>query len=415
MNVRVYHRRAWEARGPADLALRGDTEGVKAFLRNGQLSVYDLYGDKSYPVLWLAYAFGNNSNNYEVAKILLQAGADPFQKSEFTQGCTIVSAAFERVLANPESSQGLANIFPLQDYIEESDFTPLHLAVLGVTHVDISKMLQDPLHLARIDAKAGDGFTALHLAALRGDEHATRLLVRAGAGLEVRTISKGIAPLYYASRFNHFQVAQALIKAGANVQAGDHDGVQPIHGASIFNNGDSSKVFGLLLKHGANIHVRAQEGGTPLQYALSRGTIDAVRFLLQNGADPDSRHITGTPALFQAVDASRHTIVDLLLENGADIGVVHRGASVLHELAVYGDAEMMRTFTGRIFRGISTSLKDNDGKTPLNLLNERNPCADIREAFDCLLDSVEEVSNGVSGDISDDEFFDAAADGTDLR
>jgi ankyrin len=180
-----------------------------------------------------------------------------------------------------------------------------------------------------------------------------------------------MTPLYYASRFGHFRVAQALLHAGANVHAQDYDGVQPIHGASVFERGDNTAVIGLLLKHGADIRARPRDAGTPLQFAITRGSTNIIRFLLQNDADPNSRrrNTTGIPAIHQSIYTTRHhAIVEILLEHGADINVLDDGESVLHALAVHGNVEMMRALIkmGRRFEKgvVTTSLKGKKGKTP---------------------------------------------------
>ncbi|KAK0647086.1 ankyrin repeat-containing domain protein [Cercophora newfieldiana] len=411
MNLRMYHRREWGGHSPVDIVARGNLEEVKTSLRKGVISVYDLYGPSTYTILWIAWV-SNKTVNYEVVQLLLQAGADPFQKSEFSQGMSVVSAAFERLVAEPKTSQALAKILPIQKYLEDSDFNLLHFAVLGIIHVDLEKMLRDPEHLSNINAKTGDGFTALHLAALSGNFPAAKLLIRSGADLKVRTTNKGFTPLYYAARFNHFQVAQALLNAGANVAAEDSDGVQAIHGTALFNQGDNSKIFDLLLKHGADIHARPKGSGTPLQFVITRGSPEAARFLLQNGADSNSRRRTGTPAIIQVIysPSQRYVMAEILLEFGADVNVTDKGdESVLHALAEYGSAQMIRTFIGRGFSKVATALKDKNGKTPLNVLNARNPSKEIREAFERLLDNIDGPKRGAGDDEDDDEdeFFDA--------
>ncbi|KAK3386490.1 ankyrin repeat-containing domain protein [Podospora didyma] len=359
MNIRVYNRRGWELNGPQDLITRGDSLRKVA---------------PSYP------------------------------------------RAFERMLVDEKRNKGFASIFPVHKYIEESDFTPLHQAVLGVTHVDLEKMLQDPIHASRVDAKSSDGFTALHLAALRGDSQAAKLLIRAGAHLDAKTADKQTPPLFYAARYNHVKAAQALLDAGADVHIRDHEGGQPIHVATLFDKDESKDMLALLLKHGASVHSRDIGGNTPIQYIQHRGSIGAARYLLQNGADPNGASPNTSPPIHIAIEASRRGMVELLLEHGADISILDdEWETVLHKLALYGDAQMMHIFTGLPFRGITSSQKDKFEKTPLNYLNERNPSPEIRRAFNSLLESVERQNNndlsvGIDDLTSDNEFFDAVED-----
>ena len=145
----------------------------------------------------------------------------------------------------------------------------------------------------------------------------------AGANLKTKTAT-GCTGLYLASRHNHVRVAQVLIDGGANVHvhARDELGVQSIHGPAFAATGDSAAILGLLLQHGAAVDSLDRAGGSPLNYALGRGTLGAVRFLLENGANPNPRFGDGRPAVFHAIYAAEHAKVDLLLHYGADFTVV---------------------------------------------------------------------------------------------
>ncbi|KAK4444200.1 ankyrin repeat-containing domain protein [Podospora aff. communis PSN243] len=419
MNIRVYHRRPWDDASPGNLILRGKAEDMKDRLRKREISVFDLFittTSATHPALWLAYVYGIETNNYEKVKILLQAGADPFQRSGFTSGYTVVSAAFERIVADPTSSQDLAAIFPIQQYIDESEFSPLHLAVLEITHVDIPTLLLDPSIISQIDAPAAEGFTPLHLAALKGNAPAARALIRSGANLEARTANKGTTPLYYAARFNRLPIVAALVAAGADVNARDNDGVQAIHGAAICSTGDTSPILSILLDHGADVHSRSNDGASAIHYVLSRGTEGALRCLLKYGADVNSRRKNGTPAIFQVVYTNKPGMARVVLDHhgGVDLGVVREsgGDNVLHAIAGYGGVEMMRVFIGRRgFGGVRVGLRDGRGRTPLGVLNERKGVGEeVRGVFGELLEWVEgcncQCVVGGEGE-SEDEFFDA--------
>ena len=421
MSIRVYYRRELERSGLATIIATGNLEAVKSRIRRGSISIHDLCGESMYPMLWLAYTSGNKINNHSVTKLLLQTGADPFQRLDHLRGRSIISVVFDDFLARPDDPHQLASLFPLRRFIEESDFTLLHLAVLGIAHVDLAKVLQDPAHAGQVDAREGDGFTALHFATIRGNTHAARLLIRSGADVEARTLT-GSVPLRLAARYNQLDVARVLLEAGADVHAQDAYGVQPIHAAASFERGDNTRMLALLVKYGARVDTTTS-WCPPLVFALGRGNTHAVRFLLENGADPSSDYDRGV-GLFAALFGPRAN-VELLLAYGVKINVMEKDNNLLHALAHYGTAENILQFVGREFEGvISTSLKNNDGKTPLNLLNDRNPGPEVREAFERLLDSVERqnrmnsapagvLDDEVSALSSDDEFFDAE-DGTHL-
>lgn len=66
--------------------------------------------------------------------------------------------------------------------------------------------------------------------------------------------------------------------------------------------------------------VSADEGITPLLIAVARRHHETVRWLLENGADPNARTRYGTTALMMAQSIGDGTIVKLLREHGAAAG-----------------------------------------------------------------------------------------------
>ncbi|KAI1264604.1 ankyrin repeat-containing domain protein [Xylariaceae sp. FL1019] len=74
-----------------------------------------------------------------------------------------------------------------------------------------------------------------------------------------------------------------------------------------------------LLKQGANINGRNEDGQTPLICAVLAHQVEAARFLLEAGADLGTRDSgrNAKPPLFHAVDAEDRAIVDLLFKHGA--------------------------------------------------------------------------------------------------
>ena len=69
-----------------------------------------------------------------------------------------------------------------------------------------------------VNVAQGDGMTALHWAADRGDAAMTTLLLRSGATLTGTTKNGGYTPLHVAARAGHGAVVQAMLAAGADAK-----------------------------------------------------------------------------------------------------------------------------------------------------------------------------------------------------
>jgi ankyrin repeat protein len=136
---------------------------------------------------------------------------------------------------------------------------------------------------ADVNAAQGDGMTALHWAASRGDVDQTRMLVYAGARLEAMTRNGNYTPLHLAARTGRVAVVRALLDAGANVNAKTTSGgALPLHLAAA--QGSAEAVTALLDKGAA---VDARDGAwdqTPLMWAAAYNRVAALETLIKRGA-----------------------------------------------------------------------------------------------------------------------------------
>jgi len=138
---------------------------------------------------------------------------------------------------------------------------------------------------ADVSGAQGDGMSALHYAAERGDVEMTEMLVYAGANVGATTRIGQYTPLHLASQSGSAAVVQALVKSGASVSARTTTtGVTPLHLAAATGN---AEVVTILLDHGADANAKdADWGQTPLIYAAAQNRAEAITVLLARGADP---------------------------------------------------------------------------------------------------------------------------------
>jgi ankyrin repeat protein len=137
---------------------------------------------------------------------------------------------------------------------------------------------------ADVSASQGDGMTALHWAADRGDVELTEMLLYAGANLGAVTRIGHYTPLHLASKAGSAAVVKALIAGGAAVGARTTTtGVTPLHLAAASGNPD---VIAILVDGGADVNAKESEWGqTPLMFAAAQDRASAIRALMARGAD----------------------------------------------------------------------------------------------------------------------------------
>ena len=137
---------------------------------------------------------------------------------------------------------------------------------------------------ADVSAAQGDGMTALHWAAERGDLALAQLLLKSKAKSNAVTRIGSYTPLHIASRKGNADIVKALLASGAAVDATTASGATALHLAAA--SGDTSAVDALIARK-ANVNARESEWGqTPLMFAASADRGDAVAVLLRQHADP---------------------------------------------------------------------------------------------------------------------------------
>ena len=139
---------------------------------------------------------------------------------------------------------------------------------------------------ADVNAPHGDGMTALHWAAERGDAVMVDMLIYAGANTGAGTRIGHYTPLHVASRAASVAAVKALLKAGADVNARTTaSGVTALHLAAASGN---PAIVSMLVDAGADPNAREAEWEqTPLMFAAAQNRVEAVRVLLDRGADPN--------------------------------------------------------------------------------------------------------------------------------
>lgn len=115
-------------------------------------------------------------------------------------------------------------------------------------------------------------------------------------------------------RLRHAEVAEELIRAGADVNEPNRSGVTPVMTAIAINPADTV-ILQRLLDAGADVNAQDKGGMTALMVAARYSRKEAVALLLARGADPSIRDNQGR----NAASMTRDSDVELnrLLDNAA--------------------------------------------------------------------------------------------------
>ena len=155
--------------------------------------------------------------------------------------------------------------------IAASKWTALHAAASAL-NADIVKILIDSG--ANLDLDDGHGATALYMSVDVYDrenqkDECALLLIKAGAKVNTKTgiYIDGIgghSPLHHAVAWHQKRAINALIAAGANVNAQDDSGGTPLHTAYSCDAND--EIVSALLDAGADKNLKDSEGRPPTHW-----------------------------------------------------------------------------------------------------------------------------------------------------
>ncbi|GBL91973.1 Ankyrin-3 [Araneus ventricosus] len=196
--------------------------------------------------------------------------------------------------------------------------------------------------------------------------------------------SYGTTPLHVLCLTNDYcEVADELIKSGAQVNAANHFGSTPLHFAVIHRNEWMVRV---LIEHGADVNLQDMNGNAALHFAVRNsktllylpehqtGDLWIVQKLINNGADIDIFNKDYETPLMWAIREDGMDIVKELLAFGANVNTRKDGLETCLHVASRNIKPNSDIIIELVKHGACINCLDQDGKTALDvLLQSRNP------------------------------------------
>ena len=166
--------------------------------------------------------------------------------------------------------------------------------------------------------------------------------------------------LFQASRDGRLDQVESILSADPGaVRSTDASGYTALHWAAIQESWD---VFQALLEAGSDVNAVGGDGGSPLHWAAHHDRPDMVALLLDEGADPGLANQWGRTALHTAARRNCTGVAGLLLDRGADPdAITQEGWSTLNVAYRAGHASMVELL---LARGASPDLPDPEGRLP---------------------------------------------------
>lgn len=119
---------------------------------------------------------------------------------------------------------------------------------------------------ADANAKDGEGWSPLHVAAELGYTRMCQLLVQAGADIHAKSSEFGQTALHLAAMSGVLQCCKFLILAGADIHTKNAAGSTPLHVAAEY---ELAKIYRYLIQAGADVDAHDNDGMKPMDLIVA--------------------------------------------------------------------------------------------------------------------------------------------------
>ncbi|KAJ5679027.1 hypothetical protein N7462_007271 [Penicillium macrosclerotiorum] len=255
-------------------------------------------------------------DNYQITKMLLQAGADKSLMTYGVKSTALAMAAYGHI----EVTRLLIDTGSDLNTVDAAGETIVHRAVIGES-LEILRLFSSVSNGIDFDVERKDKSTPLHLAAAAGVKEIVIFLLDHGAQVE-RVCEPYGTVLMAAVLSLKTDVVQLLLDKGANLNTIVND-----HGTAlcVAARAGAEKVVRLLLNRDAEVNPTEGQFTSALHTAIENNHETVANILLDSLANVDSEPLTGHSTLQLATDAGLFSIVERLLKTGVNVDFTNAG------------------------------------------------------------------------------------------
>lgn len=194
---------------------------------------------------------------------------------------------------------------------------PIHDAARKGDAKKIQALLQQDPKL--VSDKDSNGDMPLHIACLHAQVAAAQALLDAGADVNAKNSYGPFLPDDLGKEFGTTNQKDPvwLLSVQGNDTRYMNNGYTPLH-LAIFST-RHKQLLPMLVAKGADVNAQPASGATPLYFAVMRDQKDDVEFLLAHGANPNLTDAYKNSVLDIALHMGYQSLVPILVDKGADV------------------------------------------------------------------------------------------------
>jgi len=270
-------------------SMRGNIRVVEFLTKQSGVQV-DIQDKQESTPLHLAATYGNS----EVARILLEAGAD----------CKMLDYQHQNALHRAAKEGKIKVVEIIMNHLDGADIK------------DVMKQMDD------------EKSTPLILAVQAGNFEAVRIFMEKGGSAKYvdQANDKGECPLHSATRSGDKKTVEILHKYGARINRNNLNNETPLHLAAEnakeleddLEDDESTEIVRFLVDNGARINQQNRAGISPIMIAACKGNVNVVKYLSSRDADLEYKDRNDQTIIHLAAKNDQSAVIHALLEKNDD-------------------------------------------------------------------------------------------------
>lgn len=191
----------------------------------------------------------------------------------------------------------------------------------------------------------------------------TKMLIAAGADVNLLTKERNNALLIACVGHNQQEIIRILLNAGADAAHRNKSGTTCLMRLAQY--GDTTSA-NLLLNAGDNVNAKGNDSTTALFVAVRSVNAPMVHWLIDHGIDVSITDRFNAPALFYAASSNNEAMVSLLLDKTTDVNIADIDGATALMWCVYSEYDNPRMVQLFINRKADVRFRNKSGETPLS-------------------------------------------------
>lgn len=295
---------------------RGDIKSVRSYISKGidpaasySETLYDGFADKKYTYSFGPLEYAAWADQFEVVKLLM---ADKGKIGDYQN-------SLNKAFSSSISSDNMEMIRFLLDAGADVNARCQNCYGRAAIHIALEYENFDLFNElvkkgARLDVKDNKARTLLHSVATNGNTLIAAELLKANLDINARD-EKGATPVSFAAANGFLRLFKFFEENGADLSLTENDGRNILMNAVV---GENDTLVSYLIGKKIDVNIADKDNWSPLMYACNKNNLQIARTLINAGADVNIESNEGETPFVLSIYNKNSEMARVLMDSGAD-------------------------------------------------------------------------------------------------